>query len=277
MVKPKPQERAGTESPSATTASATSRPKSGPAKSVAAKSVAAKSVAAKSVAAKSVARNNKSAADGRTGSVERRRDSARKDATGAYQERRQEIAAAAARVFYRKGYQGTTIGAVAEEMGTDRASLYYYISSKEELFDEVVREVSEANVATAERIRNSGASAPEKLRELIEALMTSYGEHYPILYVYIRENLAHVAGPRTAWSKHMRSLNRRYDEAIISIVQEGIDQGTIRPVATARVIAFGIIGTIGWTNRWFDPNKSDVSAQEIGTGFAEMLLGGLAT
>ena len=73
----------------------------------------------------------------------------------------------------------------------------------------------------------------------------------------------------------MRSLNRRYDDAIISIVQEGIDQGTIRPVASAKVIAFGIVGMIGWTNRWFDPGKSDVSAEEIGTGFADMILGGL--
>lgn len=239
---------------------------------------AAKPTAGRAGAKRSASANpeNKTARrEGQVSVIERRRDSARKDATGAYQERRREIAAAAARVFYRKGYQGTTIGAVAVEMGTDRASLYYYISSKEELFDEVIRDVSDENVATAERIRDSNAAAPKKLSDLIEALMTSYGTHYPILYVYIRENLAHVAGPRTAWSRHMRSLNRRYDDAIISIVQEGIDQGTIRPVASAKVIAFGIVGMIGWTNRWFDPGKSDVSAKEIGAGFADMILGGL--
>ena len=208
--------------------------------------------------------------------IERRRDAARKDSTGAYQERRREIAAAAARVFYRKGYQATTIGAVADEMGTDRASLYYYISSKEALFDEVVREVSEENVSTAERIRDSDAGAPEKLRVLIESLMTSYANHYPILYVYIRENLSHVAGDRTAWSSHMRGLNRRYDDAITAIVQEGIDAGTIRAVASAKVIAFGIIGMVGWTNRWYDPHRSPHSAEDIGSGFAEMILGGLA-
>ena len=207
--------------------------------------------------------------------IERRREAARKDATGAYQTRRREIATAAARVFYRKGYQGTTIGAVADEMGTDRASLYYYISSKEELFDEVVREVSEENVATAERIRNSHATAPEKLQLLIESLMTSYATHYPILYVYIRENLTQVAGSRTAWSRHMRGVNKRYDEAIIAIVQEGIDAGTIRPVATAKVIAYGIIGMVGWTNRWYDPHQSPASAEDIGSGFAAMVLGGL--
>jgi TetR/AcrR family transcriptional regulator, cholesterol catabolism regulator len=204
-----------------------------------------------------------------------RRLSARHDSTDAYQERRREIAAAAARVFHKKGYQGTTIGAVAKELGTDRASLYYYISSKEDLYDEVVREVSEENVASAERILASEATAPEKIRSLITSLMNSYAEHFPILYVYIRENLAQVASERTAWSKHMRKLNKRYEDAIISIIEEGIEAGTIRPVASARVIAYGVIGMVGWTNRWFDPTRSADSANEISAGFAEMVLSGI--
>lgn len=204
-----------------------------------------------------------------------RREVARTDATDAYQERRAEIAAAAARVFHRRGYAGTTIGAVAEELGSDRASLYYYIKSKEELFDEVVREVSEANVATAERVRKTADPAPEKLRELITALMNSYAEHFPILYVYIRENLADVAGKRTNWSRQMRNLNRRYENAVIAIVEEGVADGTIRPVGSPRVVAYGIIGMIGWTNRWFDPTRSADSAAMIGTTFADLVLGGL--
>ena len=74
--------------------------------------------------------------------------------------------------------------------------------------------------------------------------------------MYIRENLSHVESDRTAWSIYMRSLNRRYEEVFTAIVQEGIDDGTIRPLASARVLAFGIIGMIGWTNRWFVPQKS---------------------
>ncbi len=238
-------------------------PKPAPAKAASAAPSAARKVKAKSTPKPLVS------------AIKRRRDGARKDSTVAYQVRRREIVEAAARVFHEKGFQGTSIGAVADELGTDRASLYYYISSKEELFDEVIREVSEQNVATAERIRRSIVPAPQKLRVLIESLMASYAEHYPILYVYIRENLSHVAGKRSAWSKHMRDINHRYEEAIIAIVQEGIDAGTIRPVASARVTAFGIVGMVGWTNRWFDPSRSDDTAEMIGTGFADMVLGGL--
>jgi hypothetical protein len=32
---------------------------------------------------------------------------------------------------------------------------------------------------------------------------------------------------------------------------------------------------LGWSNRWFRPERSDVSAEEIGTTYAELVLGGL--
>ena len=192
-----------------------------------------------------------------------------------YQERRREIARVAADVFNKQGFRGTSLGAVADALKTNRASLYYYIANKRELYDEVVREVSEANVATAQAVHASKATAPDKLRTLIVSLMESYATHYPLLYVYIRENLSHVESDRTDWSRYMRSLNRQYEEVFIAIVQEGLDDGSLRSLTTARVTAYGIIGMIGWSNRWFVPQKSEVSGRDVGLAFADMVLGGL--
>lgn len=209
--------------------------------------------------------------------IGRRRGLALEKGGEAYQEKRKQIAQAAAIVFNEKGYRGTTLMAVAETLKMDRATLYYYISNKEELFDEVVREASEKNIAAAEAARDSDAPALEKLRTVITELMLSYAANYPLLYVYIRENLSHVDPRRSEWSRHMRSLNHRFEDAVIAIIQEGIDNGTIRPLASARVLAFGVLGMVGWTNRWFVPERSPDSAADIGNAYAEMILRGLAT
>ena len=152
----------------------------------------------------------------------------------------------------------------AEELGIDRASLYYYISSKEELFDEILREVIEKNFAIASRIQASTAKPKEKLREVIKALMQSYGDNYPLLYIYVRENLSQVSDRRTAWSNQMRKLNRQTEDAIIAIVEEGFADGSLRRVGTAKIVTYGILGVLGWTNRWFKPERSELSAAEIG-------------
>ncbi len=192
-----------------------------------------------------------------------------------YKDKKREIARVAAELFNKHGYRGTSLAAVARVLKTDRAALYYYIADKRELFDEVVREVAEATVVSAEQVLMTDAPAVEKLRTLVVALMTSYGESYPLLYVHMRENLSHVASNRTTWGLYMRDLNRRYEQVFIRIVKDGIDDGTIRPFASPRVVAFGIIGMIGWTNRWFVPSESAETAAEIGAAYVDMVLEGL--
>lgn len=209
--------------------------------------------------------------------IGQRRDQAMEKGAAAYQSKRDEIARVAGEIFHRKGFQATTLADIAASLEIDRATLYYYFPNKQDIFDEVVREVAEADVAFAEAMVSAEESPIDKLGKIITSLMDSYDTHYPLLYVYVRENLSAVSGERSVWSKHMRNVNRRYDVAVTAIVQEGIDDGSIRPLASARTIAFGIIGMVGWTNRWFVPDRSSEDSATIGAAYAEMVLGGLAS
>jgi AcrR family transcriptional regulator len=204
-----------------------------------------------------------------------RRSVAKEDSSASYRLRRKEIAEAAIRVFNRLGFQGASVSAVAAELEIDRATLYYYISSKEELFDELVRTVVERNLELVKQIQASDLSPRRKLRDLITTLMTSYGEHYPLFYIYIRENLSHVSDGRSKWSTYMRKLNAETSDAVIAIIEEGYADRTLRNVGAPRVVAYGVLGIVGWTHRWFRPDQSDVSAEEIGKTYAELLLSGL--
>ena len=200
---------------------------------------------------------------------------AKPESSDTYQRRREEIAIAAARVFNEKGFQGTTISAVAEELQIDRASIYYYISSKDELFDEVIREASVDNVEKAKAVQQSDASPSEKLRTLIVELMASYTATYPLLYIYIREDLNHVSDKRSAWAKQMKKLNHDYDEAVTAIIEEGYRDGSFRNIGPARIVGFGIVGMLNWTNRWFVPGKAKVPSEQIGAMFADLVTAGL--
>ena len=207
--------------------------------------------------------------------IGKRRSAAREESSALHQARRQEIAKAAARVFNRLGFQGASMTAVAAELDMDRASLYYYFSSKEEMFDEIVRTAVEQNVELARKIQESNVSPRRKLKDLIIALMTSYAEHYPLLYIYIRENLSQVSNSRSEWSRYMRGLNQEMADLVVKIVEQGYADKTFRNIGSRKVVAFGILGITGWTHRWFRPAESDVSAEEIGKIYAEMILSGL--
>lgn len=205
--------------------------------------------------------------------IGQRRDAAKSEGGQAYLQRRNEILATSASLFKERGHQGVNLGDIASALGTDRASLYYYFSSRDELFREIVRSSIEVNVSQAEFVAQSQGSAPEKIRALLTSLMKSYEENYPFLYVFIQEDLNRITDD-SSWSDEVKELSHRYDEAVVGIIQQGIDEGTLAPVAPARIIAFGLIGMINWTHRWFRPGgKTDASS--ISSAFSDILLNGL--
>lgn len=208
--------------------------------------------------------------------IARRRAAALADGGAAYRERRQKIIDAAAEVFQQKGFGAASLGDVATALGTDRASLYYYVSSKEELFHEVVYAAAEDNVLRAELIRDGDGTTREKIAALVQSLMESFERFYPYLYVYIQEKMSRIGGPDDPWASEMWKLNARYDDVVQSIVQRGLDDGEIKPVAPARVIAYGIVGMVNWSHRWFRP-AGDLSAAQVGEAYADIVLSGVMT
>jgi AcrR family transcriptional regulator len=181
---------------------------------------------------------------------------------------------AAAKLFKEKGYRGASLNDIAEAIGADRASLYYYVSGKRELFDEMVGEAVRANVTDAERIRDNGAPAPERLRQMIVSLMRAYEEHYPYLYIFVQEDLSRATPDRSARSRELARLGKRYDNAVTAVVQEGLDDGSFVSLGSAHVVAYGIIGMMNWSHRWFRINGG-MSGASIGEALADMVLGGL--
>ena len=55
--------------------------------------------------------------------------------------RRAEMLSVAAQLFAKWGYERTTLDMIAEELSVSPASLYYYVTGKEELFVEILKQL----------------------------------------------------------------------------------------------------------------------------------------
>lgn len=194
-----------------------------------------------------------------------------------YQQKREQLLQAAGRIFREKGYEGASMTDFAKAIGIDRASLYYYISGKAELFQTMVQHAVTANVEMIEQIRDSDLPPAERIRAFVVGLMRSYEEHYPYLYAYVQEDMVRIAAGRTAWAKVMRKLSDRFDDAALAIVQQGVETGAIRRDAgSARLITLAIVGMCNWSHRWFRPTGGS-SGEALGEAFSRIVLGGILT
>jgi TetR/AcrR family transcriptional regulator, cholesterol catabolism regulator len=204
--------------------------------------------------------------------IGKRRAAAREDSSARYMKRRRAVVKAAAKVFKENGLAQTSIDDIAKAAGIDRATLYYYVGSKGELFEEVVLEVLQKNVETAEEIRDSSRPTDEKIQDLFERLLRSYADYYPHMQVFLQEDASKMAS--RDGSIDVMELQRRFDRALVAIIQEGIDNDVLRRDVSPRLAAFGLIGMVNWTHRWFHPD-GPVGPDEVAKAFSVVAIEGL--
>jgi hypothetical protein len=84
-----------------------------------------------------------------------------------------------------------------------------------------------------------------------------------------------VPDQHAGWATSTRRTNKDYEGVVIDLVERSVEEGTIRPVAPAWLVAYGVLGMLGWTNRWFNPDDATMSVDQIAAAFADTLLLGL--
>jgi AcrR family transcriptional regulator len=207
--------------------------------------------------------------------IGRRRALALQEGNPGYLDKREQMLKAAVTLFKEKGFEATTLADIAQVVGVDRASIYYYVESKEELLRETVTRVSAGNLELAKALRKSQLSAAERIRAFIESTIRTYDENYPQVFVFIQEDMSKIAPTNSAWSKEMRRQVREFEATVDDLLREGVEDGSFRDDLDLRVVAKGLWGMLNWTHRWHKPGGA-TSADVIAQTFAELFLAGIA-
>jgi len=207
-------------------------------------------------------------------SISLRRKNARRDPSAGYLERRQRLLDAAAEVIKEKGLEATSVNDIAERLGADRASVYYYYGSKQEIFLALVRHAVEEVVVVAESIAAAEESSTVRLKRLLRAALGAYERHYPIMFLYIQEDMRRVPGDGTKAGAELQELGRRYEAALGKITRDGVNTGEFREDLDDSLLKFAILGAMNWTHRWFTPGGR-LTGAEVGDAFADSFIQGV--
>src|SRR5437773_5291961 len=161
--------------------------------------------------------------------------------------RGQEIIAAAAKVFKEKGYHAATTRDIAAEVGIQQATLYYYISSKEELLYLVVREPIVRLYNQVEEIVKASVPTRTRVERAIHAHLAAFDANYPHMFVYVQElpNLIDTLQDK------IRESPGRYQYLWEEILQQGISAGELRVDLDVPTTVLMIMGMCNWLHRWY--------------------------
>ena len=175
----------------------------------------------------------------------------------------------AIRLFGERSYPVVGMRDIADAVGILPGSLYAHISSKEDLLLSIVEEGILRYLQVIEPWAESAEPASVRLREAIKAhvrvLAATQGQTTVAFqqWRYVGEaNLQRVV-----------DLRLRYEGAFTRIIQEGIDSGEFRAVASRRIAVLGAIGMLTAAANWYLPEGS-LGPDEVGEILADQALAG---
>lgn len=186
-----------------------------------------------------------------------------------------EILDAALALFARKGYEGTTIEDIADELGYAKASLYYYFPGKEAMVKALIYDAMDTAAVRMDQILARTEHPVENLKDLIGYYVDDYLEKRGFFNIY--HQVAHfmdaILSPEESRAMGMRMAEM--NKKIIGMIRRGVDQGyfiELEPQTLGEMLMGMISGLMnqmslrglkGWDRQALKPTIVDILIRGI--------------
>ena len=164
-----------------------------------------------------------------------------------FEEKRYEIAHKAADLILEKGYTETSVKKIAKAVGIGKSTLYDYFSTKDEIIIYLLDELLAELMQGAKKILNREESAAECLRNVMCMHLRLLMRNKSYLLKLTLE--AQKLGSKAQQDYQVRRY--AYQDLIIDLIDDGINEGSFRPVNSAIVMKtlMAVLSTITFTSR----------------------------
>ena len=182
-------------------------------------------------------------------------------------ERRRQLMEFAAARFAEQGYHPTSVAEIVQGLGVGKGVFYWYFSSKEELFLEILKEAQQDLRRTQQQ---AIADEPDPVRRIelgIRASMAWFEEHRDLF------NLFQFAATEERFAPALRKGQATAVSDAMRHVQAGMDAGLIRP-GDPNLIAHAILGVTSHLARRF-VHEGGQGWQDVADGAVAFCLEGL--
>lgn len=182
--------------------------------------------------------------------------------------RRDELLETAVTLFSERGFQGTSIREIANQMEVSVSNLYHYFRNKEGLWMAL--------------LEYSIKELPVRLEEAVLKGSTPLESFKLLVYEHLHQSTLHQRESRMFLiendnlSEEGRRTNRRIQMRILNIyVQqlERLKEAGLVETNNLKIMAFNILGVINWHLRWYRIDGS-MSAGEVHKEIVDFILHG---
>lgn len=166
----------------------------------------------------------------------------------------ESILTVAVEVFNRHGYEGTSMGLLAEYLGISKAGIYYHVPSKEDLLQRACDRALRALESAFEDDHIPGASARARLEAVVRHAVFVLDEELPYVKLLLRVR-GNTEVERAALERR-RAIDKRFSALIEEAAAEGSLRSDVDSLLTTRII----YGTVNSLVEWYRPGGPTAAA-----------------
>lgn len=151
-------------------------------------------------------------------------------------------------LFIRQGYDATSVGDLARELGVTKSAIYHHVEAKEDLLAAALDEALDGLARAVDTAVASHDTSPlVRLRTAVEQSVLILADHLPAVTLLLR-----VRGNSPV---EQAALQRRrvIDDALAELVREAAAAGEIRGDVAPEVVSRLLFGTVNSLVEWYRP------------------------
>ncbi|MGA3401226.1 MAG: TetR/AcrR family transcriptional regulator [Acetobacteraceae bacterium] len=162
--------------------------------------------------------------------------------------KRERIIEEAVKLFYARGFTGTTLDDIAAELGVTKPFIYTHFRSKVELLAALCTPTIELSLGAVENAAKQPGRPSERLYRAVVDFTHVVLSRQANIAIFFREekNLAPEA------LAEINALRKKFDRVLSELLAEGVAAGAFH-VADVNLAALAIGGMISWAYTWHRP------------------------
>lgn len=180
--------------------------------------------------------------------------------------KRERILEEAVKLFYERGFNGTTLDDIAAELGVTKPFIYTHFRSKVDLLAALCKPTIEMSLAAVIGASEQPGTVTERLYQAVSAFTKVVLQRQANIAIYFREekNLTKTA------LDEINGLRKQFDHVLSRLLQEGVDAGEFR-LGDVSLASLAIGGMISWAYTWHRPGGR-LTLDEMGAHMATLAL-----
>lgn len=176
----------------------------------------------------------------------------------------------ASTLFARRGFSNTSVREIAEAVGIEKASIYHYLNSKEELSFEISHAAHVHLSTGVQQALDAARSPADKLFALIVAHVTCLLQHQD-WHATANEQLTAIEPARR---NTIITLRDTYEAQVRAAISSAQAAGLLRDDIPAKWLGMILLGMMTHIYPWYEPGR-DIAPAELGAVIAHLFLTGL--